>query len=77
MQHSKKHVTSGRTYLTPSLNGRGVEEREIPSHPETAQHTDRRVQMLHLRLQEVFPSSSPPQDFSLTFIQKIRREEGG
>lgn len=38
--------------------------------------TYRRVQMLHLRLHKLFPSSSPPQDFSLTFIQKTRWEEG-
>ena len=77
MQHSKKQVTHGRTYLKPSLKGRRVIEGEVLSHPETAEHTDRRVQMLHLTLRELFPSSSPPQDFSLTFIQKIHWGEGG
>lgn len=48
MQHDKKDVTSGKTYLTPSLEGRGVKEREVLSHPEIAEHTNRRVQMLHL-----------------------------
>lgn len=67
----KKQPRSGRTYLTPSLKGPGVREREVLSHPETAEHADRRVQMLHLRLRQLFRSSSPPQDFSLTFIQKM------
>lgn len=76
MQDSKKTNKKNsqgaeETYLTPSLKGRGVREREVLSHPETAKHADRRVQMLHLRLRQLFPSSSPPQDFSLTFIQKM------
>lgn len=69
MHHNEKH--SGRTYLTPNL--RGVKEHEVLSRPETAEHTDRRVQMLDLRLQELFPPPSPPWDFfSFTFIQLKR-----
>lgn len=57
--HSNGHTEkdSGRTYLTPSL--RGVKEHEVLSRPETAERTDRCVQMLELGLQELFASSPP------------------